>query len=50
MGGLDVSRLSSASAKDDGRGLVPNRGGSSRRLGAHQQPAGPQTRVLPGGQ
>lgn len=31
MGGLDVSRLSSASAKDDSRGPDPNRGGNNRR-------------------
>ena len=30
MGGLDVSRLSSASAKDDSRG--PDRGGKNRRM------------------
>ena len=32
MGGLDVSRLSSASGKDDSRGPDPNRGGNNRRM------------------
>ena len=50
MDGLDVSRLSSASAKDDGRGLVPNKGGSSRRMARTTSRLGRRPASCPAGQ